>query len=79
MELLRKKSEQFKDAVKPGRTHLQDAAPVTFGIELLAETLFLNMEAIQDFEDTLSRIPGAVCALEGQGDGLPAASFRRDS
>ncbi len=26
--------------------------------ELLAETLFLNMEAIQDFEDTLSRIPG---------------------
>lgn len=26
--------------------------------EMLAETLFLNMEAIQDFEDTLSRIPG---------------------
>ena len=26
--------------------------------EMLAETLFLNMEAIQDFEDSLSRIPG---------------------
>ncbi len=28
------KAEQYKDVVKPGRTHLQDAVPVTFGQEL---------------------------------------------
>ncbi|MEM3675593.1 MAG: aspartate ammonia-lyase [Thermoplasmataceae archaeon] len=33
---LKKKSAEFKDVVKPGRTHLQDAAPVTLGLELSA-------------------------------------------
>ncbi|MCL4329012.1 MAG: aspartate ammonia-lyase [Candidatus Thermoplasmatota archaeon] len=28
------KSKEFRSVVKPGRTHLQDAAPVTLGIEL---------------------------------------------
>ena len=28
------KAQQYKDVVKPGRTHLQDAVPVTFGQEL---------------------------------------------
>ena len=28
------KAEEFRDVVKPGRTHLQDAVPVTFGQEL---------------------------------------------
>ncbi|TAK68647.1 MAG: class II fumarate hydratase [Actinomycetota bacterium] len=31
---LRGKAEQYRDAVKPGRTHLVDAAPTTFGAEL---------------------------------------------
>ena len=44
VELLRKKSEQFRDAVKPGRTHLQDAAPVTFGIELSAWAYTLDKD-----------------------------------
>lgn len=30
-ELLRKKSTEFSDVIKIGRTHLQDATPVTFG------------------------------------------------
>lgn len=33
---LKTKAREFNDVVKPGRTHLQDAAPVTFGIELSA-------------------------------------------
>ncbi len=33
---LKTKAKEFNDVVKPGRTHLQDAAPVTFGIELSA-------------------------------------------
>lgn len=36
IESLKKKSGEMKKAVKPGRTHLQDAAPITFGIELSA-------------------------------------------
>ena len=35
-DTLKKKAVEFKDSVKPGRTHLQDAAPVTFGLELSA-------------------------------------------
>ncbi|MCL5731003.1 MAG: aspartate ammonia-lyase [Candidatus Thermoplasmatota archaeon] len=33
---LKRKAEEMKGVVKPGRTHLQDAAPVTLGIELAA-------------------------------------------
>lgn len=36
IESLKAKANQFRNVVKPGRTHLQDAAPVTFGIELSA-------------------------------------------
>ena len=31
--ILKTKSEEFKDTVKIGRTHLQDATPVTLGLE----------------------------------------------
>lgn len=33
---LKSKAEEFRNVVKPGRTHLQDAAPVTLGIEMSA-------------------------------------------
>lgn len=32
-DALKKKSEEFKDIIKIGRTHLQDATPVTLGQE----------------------------------------------
>ena len=36
IDSLKKKAGEMKDVVKPGRTHLQDAAPVTLGIEMSA-------------------------------------------
>ncbi len=33
-DALAAKAEEFRDVVKPGRTHLQDAVPVTFGQEI---------------------------------------------
>ena len=36
IESLKKKAKELNSVVKPGRTHLQDAAPVTLGIELSA-------------------------------------------
>ena len=36
IDSLKKKAQELKSVVKPGRTHLQDAAPVTLGIELSA-------------------------------------------
>ncbi len=33
-KMLDELSERYKDYVKPGRTHLRDALPVTFGLEL---------------------------------------------
>ncbi|HLH85717.1 MAG TPA: aspartate ammonia-lyase [Thermoplasmataceae archaeon] len=41
---LRKKAQEFKDVVKPGRTHLQDAAPVTLGLELSAWAYALDKD-----------------------------------
>ena len=35
-ESFRKKAEEMGPVVKPGRTHLQDAAPVTLGLEMAA-------------------------------------------
>ena len=36
IESLEERSKKFVHVIKPGRTHLQDAAPVTFGLELSA-------------------------------------------
>lgn len=36
IEVLRAKSREYKDLIKPGRTHLRDALPVTLGQELEA-------------------------------------------
>ncbi len=33
-KILDKKSEQWKDLIKIGRTHFQDAVPLTFGQEI---------------------------------------------
>ncbi len=36
LKSLEEKAEKFRHTVKPGRTHLQDAAPVTLGVEFSA-------------------------------------------
>ncbi len=54
-QALEKKAEQFKDAKKPGRTHLQDAAPVTLGMELSAYAYTLGKN-LKDFENAMDFI-----------------------
>jgi len=52
---LNKKTQEFKDIIKIGRTHLQDATPITLGQEFsgYAEQIRLNIERL---EATLSRL-----------------------
>ncbi|WP_406657501.1 aspartate ammonia-lyase [Methanolobus sp. ZRKC2] len=56
-ELLLERSDEFMDIVKPGRTHLQDAVPITLGqefsgyarmIELGVERLFRAMNDLEE-------------------------------
>ena len=49
---MEKKAEQFKNSKKPGRTHLQDAAPVTLGIEFSAYAYTLKKN-LKDFENSI--------------------------
>lgn len=44
VDALKKKSEELKHAVKAGRTHLQDAAPVTLGTEFSAYAYALEKD-----------------------------------
>lgn len=44
-EALRKKSEEFRDVIKIGRTHWQDAVPVTLGQEFSAYTAQVEKHA----------------------------------
>lgn len=55
IDSIKKKSAQLSDVVKPGRTHLQDAAPVTLGIELSAwaYTLEKDMKEVDAAMDYL--------------------------
>ena len=55
IESMKKKSQELKDVVKPGRTHLQDAAPVTLGIEIAAwaYTLEKNLKEVEFAMDHL--------------------------
>ena len=49
---MEKKAEQFKNVKKPGRTHLQDAAPVTLGLEFSAYAYTLRRN-LKDFENSM--------------------------
>lgn len=49
------KSDELKHAVKPGRTHLQDAAPVTLGIEFSAYAYTLEKD-LKELEHALDFI-----------------------
>ncbi len=56
---LRKKSEEFADHPKAGRTHLKDAMPVTLGAEFGAYASALEhvMDALGPVESALAEIP----------------------
>jgi len=53
---LHKKSEKFKDVIKIGRTHLQDATPITLGQEFSAysEMILKNIDRIKSNFTSLS-------------------------
>ncbi|MFQ5815974.1 MAG: class II fumarate hydratase [Candidatus Hydrothermarchaeaceae archaeon] len=68
---LRKKSREFKDVVKPGRTHLQDAVPITLGQEFsgYAAVVKKGIKRVEVAEDALREINMGATAV---GTGLNA-------
>ena len=68
---LEKKSEEFADVVKPGRTHLQDAVPITLGQEFsgYASMIAHNIERIEKAKTSLLELPIGGTAI---GTGLNA-------
>jgi len=68
---LESKAEQFRDAVKPGRTHLRDALPVTLGQELsaYADAFRHDAEALRQALEYVKELPLGGTAV---GTGLNA-------
>jgi fumarate hydratase class II len=68
---LEEKADEFSDAVKPGRTHLQDAVPVTLGQEFsgYASMIAHGMERIEKAKSSLLELPIGGTAV---GTGLNA-------
>jgi len=57
-DVLKSKSEEFKDVVKIGRTHLMDATPLTLGQEFSGYTAQLNfgLKALKNTLDHLAQL-----------------------
>ncbi len=70
-ETLEKKAHEFEDAVKAGRTHLQDAVPVTLGQEFggYASMIRHGVKRAERARDTLLELPLGGTAV---GTGLNA-------
>lgn len=68
---LRAKAEEYRDAVKPGRTHLRDALPVTLGQELeaYADALEKDREFLKAAMEAVREVPLGGTAV---GTGLNA-------
>ena len=68
---LEEKADEFSDVVKPGRTHLQDAVPVTLGQEFsgYASMMTHGMERIEKAKSSLVELPIGGTAV---GTGLNA-------
>ena len=66
------KQDEYWTTVKVGRTHLQDAVPLTFGQELSGYIAALNHDLayINELEETLYELPIGGTAV---GTGLNAA------
>lgn len=67
------KSQQWKDIIKIGRTHLQDATPLTLGQEFSGYAMQVN-SAIARLEDTLKRLYPLAQGGTAVGTGLNASS-----
>lgn len=66
---LEKKSKEFKDVVKIGRTHLMDATPLTLGQEFSGYVAQLNY-AIKAIKNTLSHLSELALGGTAVGTGL---------
>jgi len=68
---LDKKADEFSDVVKPGRTHLQDAVPITLGQEFsgYASMITHDIERIEKTRTSLLELPIGGTAI---GTGLNA-------
>ncbi len=76
-ESLRRKAMEFADVVKIGRTHLQDALPVTLGQEFsgYARQIALARERLQSVESRLCEVALGGTAV-GTGVGVPPGFVR---
>ncbi len=68
-DTLKKKSEDFKEVVKIGRTHLMDATPLTLGQELSGYVAQLN-HGLKALENTLSHLSELALGGTAVGTGL---------
>jgi fumarate hydratase class II len=70
---LRRKSEEFSEVVKSGRTHLMDATPVTLGQEFggYAAQMSLGVERLQSALPRVGELPLGGTAV-GTGINMPA-------
>ncbi len=66
---LEEKSVEFKDIVKIGRTHLQDATPLTLGQEISAYVEMLN-KALQQIEDCMKYLVELAIGGTAVGTGI---------
>ena len=64
-----KKSDEFKDIVKIGRTHLQDATPLTLGQELSAYVDMMN-KALLQIDDSMKYLVELAIGGTAVGTGL---------
>jgi fumarate hydratase class II len=70
-DMLAKKSEEFKDIIKVGRTHLQDAVPLTLGQEFSAYVQQLN-KALERIDKVLPDLYELAIGGTAVGTGLNA-------
>src|SRR5438552_595276 len=70
-EAIAAKAEEFKDVVKIGRTHLQDATPLTVGQEMSGWASLLERD-IDRMKDTLSGLYDLAIGGTAVGTGLNA-------
>lgn len=78
-DILREKSEEFQDIVKIGRTHLQDAVPLTLGQEFSGYAAQLDI-AIARIEKTVPELYELPLGGTAVGTGLNAPkSFAADA
>ena len=66
---LKNKSEEFKDVVKSGRTHLMDATPVTLGQEFSGYSTAVTI-GIERLQDSLKRVQEIPLGGTAVGTGL---------